>query len=248
MSAPDRYWFYERTVQAPQLSCALLRRIHGAGARFLAEDFCGSAAVARAFVETDPLASAIGCDLDPAVLQRAGAHPRLALQRVDLRHSSPAHAPADVLFVGNFSIGELKSRAELLAYLRRARARLARGGVCVLDTYGGPSAWRTGCMQRTHPLEDGRRIHYVWEQRRIDPANNHVENALSFRLEDQGVIQIELRDAFVYSWRLWSLAELDEALAEAGFGARELHSDLEGPPSPPSGETWIACISARRDP
>jgi hypothetical protein len=36
----------------------------------------------------------------------------------------------------------------------------------------------------------------------------------------------ELRDAFVYDWRLWSIPELRDAMAEAGFASTEVHDRL----------------------
>jgi hypothetical protein len=41
-----------------------------------------------------------------------------------------------------------------------------------------------------------------------------MDCAIHFEFEDGS----KLRDAFTYSWRIWSLPELTELLHEAGFG------------------------------
>lgn len=241
----DRHWFYERAVQQPARLIPFLRRIHGGAPRILAEDFCGTAALCRAWLDSDPRALAIGLDHDRELIDRAGTRAGLQLECCDLRGPHPQHPGADLVFVGNYSIGELADRSELLAYMRRVRERLAPGGCLVIDTYGGANAWRTGIMQRIHLLPDGRRIHHAWEQRHVDALTQRVENVLHFRLEDRGEIVVELPEAFVYRWRLWGLAELVEAAAESGLGAPEAYPDLDGPPRTPEGESWSACLALR---
>ena len=51
-------------------------------------------------------------------------------------------------------------------------------------------------------------------------------NALHFRVERGGEIVQEITDAFVYSWRLWSVPEIRDALDEAGFARTEVYSEL----------------------
>lgn len=148
---------------------------------------------------------------------------------------------ADVVFVGNFSVGEIHDRGRLMEYLRRVLARLRSGGIFVCDTYGGESAWRTGSLRRIHhapssergndyqPSQTSTRVHYTWEQRAADPFTARVVSALHFRVEEQGEIVQELTDAFVYHWRIWSVPELRDAMHEAGFEATEFHTRLQAP-------------------
>ena len=143
-----------------------------------------------------------------------------------------------------------------MRYLHGARARLVPGGLIALDTYGGAAAWRTGAVVRDHALEDGLRLRATWEQRSADPLRARVVNALSLRVDRQGDVQIDLPDAFVYDWRLWTPAELGEALLEAGFGEPAAYAELgdaEQAPAPvreaaelgaPDGR-WSVCLAAR---
>lgn len=241
----DRYDLYELCVQSPRHAVGLLRAIHGGGARVLGEDFCGTAAVSREWVKEDGC-TAVGLDLDADVLRAARARcgdGRIVLKERDVVRGEVG-AAADVVFVGNFSIGEIHERAALVSYLMRSRQRLSRGGVFVCDTYGGESAYRAGAVVRKHAAPDGAIVHYTWEQRRADPATGMVENALHFRVERGGEIVLELTDAFVYRWRLWSIPELRDAMAEAGFARTSVHSSLKGEAAT-LGASYIVCVAGR---
>jgi len=249
----DRHDLYERTVQSPEKVVAFLRELHGGSPRALREDFSGTAAVSRAWVRIVPEGSAVAVDLDASVLERAAGIERLEAVRADVR-TAPTGRGADVIFVGNFSIGEIGERAELVRYFERSRGRLLDGGVFVCDVYGGPSSLRTGAIELSHWIESGARILYVWEQREVDPATGRVVDAMHFRVERGGEIVQSIEDAFVYRWRLWSVAELREAMSEAGFGSTEVRTDLymrgaagEEPirSSLDVGEGFVACVAAR---
>jgi hypothetical protein len=248
----DKHALYELTVQSPRTLVSFLRTIHGAIPRVLGEDFAGTAALSRAWIAAVESGTAIAIDHDADVLTRAAEVPGLTCIRCDLRGEIPHDGePLDILFVGNFSIGELQTRGELIAYLRRARERLARGGVFVCDTYGGESAFRVGAIERTHIAPDGALIRYTWEQREADATTARVVNALHFRVLRNGEVAQEFTDAFVYRWRLWSVPELRDALLEAGFASAEVHAELEPPEphrpgaAPVFGGSFIVCVVGR---
>jgi len=249
----DRHDLYELCVQSPPDAVRLLREAHGGEPRVLGEDFCGTAAVARAWVSSVPGGRAVGVDHDPEVLARAAAlaPPGLTLIRGDVRTATDPADPAhrcDVLFVGNFSIGELHDRPALVAYLCRCRERLTPGGVAVIDTYGGETAFRTGTLGRLRIGPRGEIVRSIWEQREADPLTARVVNALHFRIEEDGEITQELFDAFVYRWRLWSAPELRDAMTEAGFAGTEAIGGLAGASheAPPPGPG--VCVVGRTPP
>ncbi len=255
MGRLDRHDLYERTVQSPEKVVAFLRSIHGGDPRVLGEDFCGTAAVSRAWVRLVEGGRATAVDLDASVLERAAGVPGVDLVRGDARSATdPARHAADAIFVGNFSIGEIGERTDLVRYLARSRERLSPGGIFVCDTYGGPSAHRTGAVERSDWIEGGDRIRYVWEQRGVDLATGRVVNAMHFRIERDGEIVDSIEDAFVYRWRLWSVPELREAMSEAGFASTEVRQDLWAVPRPgiepiratlDGAEGFIACVVGR---
>ncbi len=270
---PTAFALYESCVQNPDLAVKLLRGIHAASPRILAEDFCGTAALSRAWARAIPGARAIAADIDPAPLKRAKANiakgrnaasrlsvaKRVRILRANVLTSVPlAKLRADVLFVGNFSIGEIHDRATLVRYLARSRKRLLKGGVFVCDIYAGESAFREGATQREHILADGTRVKYTWEQRSADPFTARVENALHFRVFKGTELVQDIRDAFVYHWRLWSIPELRDAMLEAGFDRVDVYAQLPdaedsdgnvyaSPVEDPAelGPSFIVCVAAR---
>jgi len=219
----DKHDLYELCVQSPTDLVPLLRAIHGGDPKILGEDFAGTAAVSHLWVERAGC-SAVAVDFDGEALGRRGEHPRIT------KHLKDVHAvddPCDLLFVGNFSIGYLHTRGELVAYLKHARERLAAsGGVFVCDTYGGDTAFTLGGVHRAHPMPGGKLCRYTWEQHAADPTTGMVTNLIHFRVERAGVIEFELEDAFVYEWRLWSIPELRDAMSDAGFGETQVYAKL----------------------
>lgn len=221
MSAVDRYDLYEAAAQSPDMEARFLRAVHAAHPRTLREDFCGSAAVCRAWLDLDPSHLAVCVDSDPGALDalRARATPA-QLERITVVEKDVLDAieRADIVCALNFPVGYWHTRAALLRYLRSARERLNPGGVFVCDIYGGASAFIVG--ESDQELRGG--VLYTWEQRDADPTTGIVENAMHFRLPDGR----EIADAFTYRWRLWSIPELRDALADAGFASSEVHNRL----------------------
>ncbi len=233
---PSRHDLYERCVQDPAALVPFLLALHGDQPRALAEDFCGSAALSREWLRQVPNAVAHATDIDPemiAVARRHCSSSNLRLTCASVLDATPT--PAEVIFVGNFSIGELHARSDLLRYLARARQRLNPRSIFVCDTYGGESAFRLGAVQRIIPLETHNldlgpapsRIRYTWEHRAANPLSAMVTNAIHFRIERDGEIVHELTDAFVYHWRLWSVPELIDAMHEVGFSRVEVRDKLD---------------------
>lgn len=223
----SRHDLYELCVQSPRHAVPLLRVVHGGEPRVLGEDFAGTAALSHLWVEWVEGGRAIAVDLDPETLRVRPDDPRVLKLVGDVRTATrPAEHDADVIFVGNFSIGELHTRDELLEYLQHARSRLRPGGVFVCDTYGGETAFLVGSVERDHWTEDGRRVRYTWEQREADPLTGMVVNALHFRVDRGGEVEQTMHDAFIYRWRLWSVPELRDAMREAGFASTEVHDHV----------------------
>jgi SAM-dependent methyltransferase len=257
---PDKHDLYEQCVQSPAHLVPMLRAMHASKPTVLGEDFAGTAALSYLWAEASPDNRAVAVDLDESALMRRPAHERVARILGDVRTATtPADHACDILFVGNFSIGYLHTRAELAKYLRHARARLTSGGVFVCDTYGGESAYLTGHVHRDHFADDGRRIRYTWEQRDANPLTGMVTDVLHFQVDRAGMVEVELPDAFVYRWRLWSVPELADAMAEAGFGGVEVYdktpdaTDEEGNAYmlPVTGDgdvedSFIVCVAGRR--
>ena len=257
---PDLFDLYEQAAQSPVMQAKFLAALYrdngGEGETItLGEDFSAAGAIARAFVDLDPRHRAICVDCDETPLARlqekTGGDERIKIRCANVMDIDD---PVDTIAVLNFSIGELRTRAELIAYLTHARSRLRHKpgapGLFVLDIYGGENA--LSCGESDIELRDG--VQYVWEQRDADPLTGRVVNAMRFVFADGRTI----RDAFVYRWRLWAVPELRDALAEAGFGDVSIYdrlgdaidSDGDLHPAPiKSGDelddNFVVCLAAR---
>lgn len=218
----DKHDLYELCVQSPKDLVPLLRAIHGGNPITIGEDFSGTAALSHLWVERDG-AKAVAVDFDNESLHKRGAHDRITKHECDVRD---VNEPCDVLFVGNFSIGYLHTRDELVEYLTHVKSRLEAGGVFICDTYGGDTAYTLGGVHRAHPMPGGKLCRYTWEQHEADPTTGMVMNLIHFRVERAGVIEFELDDAFVYEWRLWSIPELRDAMSDAGFKESLVYTKL----------------------
>jgi len=218
----DKHDLYERCVQSVEHLAPLIRAIHGGQLSVLGEDFSGTAALSYEWIKREGC-RAIAVDLDAGALAHHPDHTSISKVVSDV---TTVPDTCDALFVGNFSIGYMHTRAELVAYLRHARSRLTPGGVFVCDTYGGESSFTLGEVHRPTPLPSGYICRYTWEQRHADPTTAMVTDVIHFRIEKSGVIEIEMYDAFVYEWRLWSVPELRDAMIEAGFAQTQVYAKL----------------------
>jgi hypothetical protein len=219
----DKHDLYELCVQSPKDLVPLLRAIHGDNPITLGEDFSGTAALSHLWVEHNQC-KAIATDLDDESLNKRGEHQRVTKHLNDVREIDDQ---CDILFVGNFSIGYLHTRDELVEYLKHARSRLqSSDGTFICDTYGGDTAFTLGGVHRAHPMPNGKLCRYTWEQHEADPTTNMVTNLIHFRVEKAGVIEFEMEDAFVYEWRLWSIPELRDAMIDAGFKDTQVYTKL----------------------
>lgn len=268
----DRFDLYELCVQSPRTIVTFLEKVHGQRATVLREDFCGTAAVSRRWVggglKRGELWRSVAADLDAQTLEKARelAEREGVAEGIQFSHADCIRADvdltedADIIYVGNFSIGEIHTDTELAQYFSHCHKRLSLGnlgfggGVLVFDLYGGPEAFEPTVLDRTHTARTGERVDYTWRHDRVDPATRMVENSISFVVH--GVEGVRAFDrAFVYRWRVWTPAEVFGALQHAGFGEIRLHTKIalapEEVPHPVRGENelpenWIACVVARQ--
>ena len=223
---PDPYALYEQAVQDPDADIALIQRIYRKRyervPRSLREDFCGTAAMACRWVQKHPENRALAIDIDAEPLawcrehHVAGLRPaqaaRLELIEGDVREVR--RAPVEVTIAFNFSYYLFRTRDALRAYFAKARSTLGPEGLFVVDCYGGADSFRT--------MRERRRVNgfvYVWDQFAVDPISHSVTNYIHFELRDG----TRIPRAFRYDWRLWTVPELRELLAEAGFSGSEVY-------------------------
>ena len=221
----NRFDLYELAVQDPPIEARFLRAVHGNRPRTLTEDFAGPSSIARAWLELSPDHVAYAVDRDDAPLRHAVDRltqanpdrvPQLTIRERDVLETKD---PTDIIAALNFAICELHTRAHLLTYLRAALYRLHPNGVLVLDTYGGSDAFVPGESEQRIDTPHGE-LTYLWQQLTADPATARVQNAITFVLPDGS----RFDRAFEYDWRLWSPAELRDAMLEAGFARTAMYA------------------------
>jgi len=234
----DRHILYEASVQNAEAEVDFFEKVykrrHGRRFERLREDFCATAAIACDWASRRPENLAWGVDLHAPTLEwgrrehvaRLGdAASRVTLVNADVR--SVRKPEVDVVAALNFSYWVFRERQVLIDYFRGVRASLRDGGVFVLDVYGGTEAMIVTTEKRRvsgHATPDGRPIPaftYVWEQAAFNPVDHYMTCFIHFELGDG----TRLKRAFRYDWRQWTLPELHDALAEAGFAASETWMD-----------------------
>ena len=226
----DPQLLYTPAVQHVEHDLVLLegvyRRLRGRAPQRLREDFCGTAALACAWAARGPRRRACGVDVHQATLawarRRRLAHLGAAAGRVALLHADARRVtspPVDVVAALNYSYWVFRRRAELRDYFRSARRSLRSGGLLFLDAFGGTETMQALVEARRVTASrgpGGERVppfRYIWEQADFNPVEHRLRCHIHLQLDDGR----EMRRAFSYDWRMWTLPEIRELLAEAGF-------------------------------
>jgi SAM-dependent methyltransferase len=230
----DRHALYEKSVQNAEAEIDFVddtfKALRGRRARWLREDFCGTANVCSEWVRRRRDNVAIGVDLDPEVLAWGREHHIAALkpaarERVRLIEDNVLTARArhvDVLLAMNFSYWIFKTRDAMREYFQAVRGNLVKDGVFVLDCYGGYDSFKV--------LKESRKVGrftYTWEQASFNPLSGDMSCHIHFTFKDGS----RLTKAFSYDWRLWTMPEIRELLAEAGFSKSTVYTQGWDPKS-----------------
>jgi hypothetical protein len=216
----DKYAVYTKAVQSPEYDARFLRSVYrelvGKDPRVLREDFCGTHALARAWVRLGADMRASGIDIDSEPLgygarrceQELTADQRVRLDITEGDVLTSRLARAEVVCAFNFSYFCFHSRETLVKYFTRVRRSLESPGLFVVDSFGGPE-----CEE---PSTDTRRLaglKYFFEQEYFDPITNRTRYHIHFQLRGEKM----RKKVFSYDWRMWSIPEIRDAMLDAGF-------------------------------
>ncbi len=256
----DRHLLYQQSVQCVEAEIDFVddtfRRLRRRRARWLREDFCGTANTSCEWVRRRKGNCAVGVDLDEDVLKWArrvnlpqlnsGAK-RLSLQKADVL--TVKTDPVDAVLAMNFSYWIFKTRKLMLRYFKSVRSGLMEDGIFFLDAYGGYDSFKV--TRDRHEYEG---FTYFWDQAAYNPINGDMTCHIHFRFPDGS----RMKEAFSYHWRLWTLPEIQELLEEAGFknvtvywqgteaetgeADGDFRPALVGDPDP----AWIAYLTAEK--
>ncbi len=222
----DKQALYQLSVQDPEVEIDFINRVfknkRGRKPMSLREDFCGTALLSATWVKRGKKYTAEGFDIDPDPVAWGMANnfeplgedaQRAVLHLKDVRE--PSLRPPDVRCAQNFSYFVFKEREELLEYCKSVLADLAADGIFVMDIYGGQES--TEEMEEVRKVEEG--FTYIWDQVHYWPATGDFKAHIHFRFRDG----TQIKRAFTYDWRLWSLPEVKDVLLEAGFSRVETY-------------------------
>jgi hypothetical protein len=217
----DRHALYQASVQIPQGDIDFFEMVYARwnGKRrplVLREDFCGTAFLASTWVAGHAKRRAIGIDLDEPTLAWGRAHnlaklSAAAKKRITLHQANVLDGvgeKADITCALNFSYFVFKTRDLLRQYFTAVRAKLNPGGLFIGELYGGTEAIVEIVDEHDY---DG--FTYVWDQAKYNPITHDTLCHIHFKFPDRS----RLERAFTYDWRLWTIPEVREVLAEAGF-------------------------------
>lgn len=265
----DKFLLYQLSVQDPETDAEFyetyFKEAVGRPAVTMREDFSGTSLLCCEWVKRDPNHRSIGVELDPETIQWARDHnvaghldeeqqSRVKLLEDDVRTVETDKA----CFIAalNFSYSFFMTREELRNYFKHCKKGLKPDGLLILDSWGGGDT-QVDEMEEDRRIKDkGGNFTYVWEQREFDPVSYRSKCRIHFQFDDGS----EIRDAFGYDWRQWTLPELQEIMTEAGF--HDVHVLWEGTDEE-SGEgdgdyfrcdrgdadpSWIAYVVGRKNP
>ncbi|HEY8272245.1 MAG TPA: class I SAM-dependent methyltransferase [Pseudobdellovibrionaceae bacterium] len=255
----DKYDLYRRAVQSAESDVEFLRdtykELKGKNARTFREDFCGTFALSTEWIKLNPKNQSIGIDLDPEPMAygktqylsklRPEQQKRMQLLEGNVLH--PDLPEADIVAAMNFSYFCFKSREVMKLYFTSVYKSLGKDSIFLVDCFGG--------SQCHAPIEDTINhdgFKYHWDQSSFDPVTNEAVFYIHFRIGGKKIEKV-----FTYDWRMWSIPELREIMAEVGF--KKTHVYWEGTAKDGSGngvfsrteqgeacDSWIAYIVAEK--
>lgn len=234
----DKHDLYQRAVQCVEAEIDFVdyhyKRLRGKRATLLREDFCGTANTSCEWVRRRAGNIAVGIDLDPNPMAWGRKHniskltenqqSRLHLRRENVLAAGPYVDEGgktrgyDAVLAMNFSYWCFKERAALLAYFRKVHGSLAKDGIYFLDFFGGSDSLKEIEETRRIPARPGGGygsppFTYVWDQNKYDPISGDMVCYIHFRFMDGS----EMKRAFRYEWRFWTIPEIRDILVDAGF-------------------------------
>jgi len=267
-----KYQLYEHSVQSPDTDVELFERIYRevsrSKAQVLREDFCGTHRIATEWVRSSKSREALALDIDPEPLTIGKQRNLIELEeaelkRIDVKRQNvltPTKTKTDLIVACNFSFYIFKEREELLRYFLAAKQSLKKKGLLILEMVGGPGFEDAPFKEkRSYKHERGKKrgkrwFSYEWEQRSFDPIHREGEYAINFKLTGGK----ELKNAFVYDWRVWTVPEVSDCLRDVGLSKQAVYwtdYDDDGDPTDEyrqtvtaeNDDTWICYLVAAKN-
>lgn len=217
MKSFDKYQYYQLSVQNPSADISFMKKvyrgIYKSSPQVFGEDFCGTFANSVEWVRSGGVAIGVDIDAEPIAWGVKNNASKLTAQqktRLRIRQASvlSGNLPkADLICALNFSYMTLQTRQELRDYLKTIYKRLHSKGLVVFDAMGG-----TDCQIPSEEIRKFKDFTYIWELEDHDPIHNTSLYHIHYKTPKKTHKRV-----FTYDWRMWSLPEIRELMAEAGF-------------------------------
>ena len=248
----DKFYCYQESVQEPEHEVEIFdliyREAYGKKPLTLREDFCGTFAVCCEWVKSDKDRRAVGIDLCPETLGwgiennlnklDSSAKEKVEVLEKDVR--SQTTPKVDILAAQNFSFWIFKTREEVVDYFRIAYGNLQDKGIMIMDMMGGKESYATDVTDKRTIVKGKDGFKYRWEQAYFNPVTSDCSFYIHFKFGDGS----RMKRAFEYHWRFWTIPEVREMLAEAGFKKSLVYWDVAPEDEE---EKWSAVEEADND-
>ena len=120
----------------------------------------------------------------------------------------------------------------------------------VCDIFGGSQCYEPN-EEETEHINKG--FSYYWDQDSWDPVTNEAMFYIHFKRKGEK----KREQVFTYDWRMWSIPELREILAEAGFSKSFVYwegttadgegdGDFKQVESGEDCESWVSYVAATK--
>jgi len=216
----DRHVLYQKSVQCVEAEIDFIdetfEKLRGRKAVTLREDFCGTMNTSCEWIRRRDDNVAWSVDLDEEVLDWGRKNNIAELKPDQQMRIKPVHSnvldakidPVDCILAMNFSYWILKERATLKKYFKKLYNDLVEDGILFLDCYGGYEAF-----QELEESTKHKNFTYTWDQASYNPINGHCTCHIHFKFKDGS----KMKNAFSYTWRLWTMPEIIDLLYECRF-------------------------------
>ena len=255
----DKFVCYQQSVQEPDHEIEVFDQIYREAfkskALILREDFCGTFAVSCEWVKSDKYRKALGIDICPDTLQwgvennlgklKPKVAERVEVLEQDVRTKTTPQV--DILAAQNFSFWIFKTREEVVNYFRIAYENLNHKGIMIMDMMGGKECYASDVTDKRTIVKGKKGFKYHWEQAYFNPVNADCSFYIHFKFGDGSKIE----KAFEYHWRFWTIAEVREMLAEAGFSKSLVYwdvadededADWQSVDEAPNDDSWLSYV------
>ena len=220
VSTTDPYLLYEKAVQNVEFEVgkvqSFYKKYRKKNPSLLREDFCGTFALGCEWVRRNKNHFSVCVDLDPKTLQWGEKNNLAKLDEGQQKRITPildnvlhiTKPKVDIVTAFNFSYWIFCEPKQMLEYFSQVYRSLKKDGILILDAFGGSDAEKE---QEEERKCDG--FIYIWEHAYFYPVSRQMGCKIHFGFDDG----TEMRNAFVYHWRLWTPPEISELLYLAGF-------------------------------